>query len=132
MCSTFKAPSLVKCCCFIFHCSDQISILLDRQEKLNQRQAELKALLEECEITGSTANDGVTVTAENWSGSFEWDPQAADVRFNVFGISTYRANQREVSSSKFICFLGGFLYFVYSFEKVVLRNMSLLPLSLIV
>lgn len=75
---------------------DQISILLDRQEKLNQRQSELKALLEECEISGSTVNNGVTVTAENWSGSFEWDPQAADVRFNVFGISTYRANQREI------------------------------------
>ncbi|XP_059663039.1 ATP-dependent DNA helicase Q-like 2 isoform X2 [Cornus florida] len=75
---------------------DQIKILLDRQEKLYERQSELKALFEDCNASGSTGNDGTSVTAENWSGPFEWDSQADDVRFNVFGISTYRANQREI------------------------------------
>ncbi|OAE23294.1 hypothetical protein AXG93_745s1160 [Marchantia polymorpha subsp. ruderalis] len=35
-------------------------------------------------------------TKEDWTGSFEWDKRAADLRLNVFGISTYRTNQREI------------------------------------
>ncbi|KAA8528189.1 hypothetical protein F0562_035560 [Nyssa sinensis] len=75
---------------------DQIKILLDQQEKLYERQSELKTLLEDCNASGSTGNDGTVVAVENWSGPFEWDSQADDLRFNVFGISTYRANQREI------------------------------------
>ncbi|XP_057510931.1 ATP-dependent DNA helicase Q-like 2 isoform X4 [Actinidia eriantha] len=75
---------------------DQIKILLDRQEKLYERQSELKVLLEDCEALGSPRSDGTTVTVENCSGPFEWDSQADDVRFNIFGISKYRANQREI------------------------------------
>uniref|UniRef100_A0A5B6YTR0 ATP-dependent DNA helicase n=2 Tax=Davidia involucrata TaxID=16924 RepID=A0A5B6YTR0_DAVIN len=75
---------------------DQIKLLLDRQENLYERQSELKALLEDCNASGSTGNDGTAVVAENWSGTFEWDFQADDLKFNVFGISTYRANQREI------------------------------------
>ncbi|XP_057510929.1 ATP-dependent DNA helicase Q-like 2 isoform X2 [Actinidia eriantha] len=74
----------------------QIKILLDRQEKLYERQSELKVLLEDCEALGSPRSDGTTVTVENCSGPFEWDSQADDVRFNIFGISKYRANQREI------------------------------------
>ncbi|XP_057251044.1 ATP-dependent DNA helicase Q-like 2 isoform X2 [Beta vulgaris subsp. vulgaris] len=33
---------------------------------------------------------------ENWSGSFGWDSQADDLRLNIFGISSFRANQREI------------------------------------
>ncbi|KAK9276040.1 hypothetical protein L1049_005571 [Liquidambar formosana] len=75
---------------------DQIKILLDQQEKLYERQSELKALLEECKASGSPVNNGISVAVENWSGPFEWDFQADDVKFNVFGISTYRTNQREI------------------------------------
>ena len=72
--------------------------MLDRQEKLYERQSELKVLLEDCEASGSPRSDGTTVSVENCSGPFEWDSQADDVRFNIFGISKYRANQREVSA----------------------------------
>ncbi|KAK2976017.1 hypothetical protein RJ640_015694 [Escallonia rubra] len=75
---------------------DQLKVLLDRQDKLYERQSELKALLESCEANESLDKDGAAVSAENWSGEFPWDSEADDMRFNVFGISSYRANQREI------------------------------------
>ena len=39
---------------------------------------------------------------EDWSGTFEWDKRAADIRLNLFGIKSYRQNQLEVQ----------FLYFL--------------------
>ncbi|GLT73960.1 hypothetical protein SLA2020_457870 [Shorea laevis] len=75
---------------------DQIRALLERQEKLYERQSELKALLEACQESGSPVKDGAATAVENWSGAFEWDSRADDIRLNVFGISTYRANQREI------------------------------------
>lgn len=77
-------------------CPDQIKILLDQQEKLYEKQSELKALLENFESSRSPGNDATANSIENWSGTFGWDSQADDIRLNVFGISTYRANQREV------------------------------------
>lgn len=77
---------------------EQVKILLERQEILHERQSELKALLEASKESGYPAKDNAATTVENWCGSFEWDSEADDVRFNVFGISTYRANQREVST----------------------------------
>ncbi|XP_044502444.1 ATP-dependent DNA helicase Q-like 2 isoform X2 [Mangifera indica] len=74
----------------------KIKQLLDRQEKLQERQSELKALLEACEASVSRTQCGGSVGVEDWSGHFEWDSRADDVRLNVFGISTYRANQREI------------------------------------
>ncbi|PON51591.1 DNA helicase, ATP-dependent [Parasponia andersonii] len=75
---------------------EQIKALLEKQESLYHRQSELRTLLEAAKGSGDRVNDGVPTAVENWSGSFEWDSQADDVRFNVFGISTYRANQREI------------------------------------
>ncbi|KAJ0111594.1 hypothetical protein Patl1_02605 [Pistacia atlantica] len=75
---------------------DQIKQLLDRQEKLQDRQSELKAVLEACEASVSPTQCGGSVSVEDWSGPFEWDSRADDVRLNVFGISSYRANQREI------------------------------------
>ncbi|XP_075508442.1 ATP-dependent DNA helicase Q-like 2 isoform X4 [Primulina tabacum] len=75
---------------------EQIKVLLNQQEMLHERQTELKALLEQSESSTSHGGDETTVSVENWSGPFEWDHQADDVRFNVFGISSYRANQREI------------------------------------
>ncbi|KAG7956013.1 hypothetical protein I3843_11G103200 [Carya illinoinensis] len=75
---------------------DHINRLLERQEKLYERQTELKTLLEACEGSGDPVVDGASATVENWSGPFEWDSKADDVRFNVFGIPTYRENQREI------------------------------------
>ncbi|KAG6688031.1 hypothetical protein I3842_11G103800 [Carya illinoinensis] len=75
---------------------DHINRLLERQEKLYERQTELKTLLEACEGSGDPVADGASATVENWSGPFEWDSKADDVRFNVFGIPTYRENQREI------------------------------------
>ncbi|XP_057965897.1 ATP-dependent DNA helicase Q-like 2 isoform X3 [Malania oleifera] len=82
---------------------DQINILLDRQEKLYERQSELNTLLEEGKASGSSVNDGSSTTAENWSGQFEWDDRADDIRFNIFGISTYRANQQEIINAVMSC-----------------------------
>ncbi|KAG5592181.1 hypothetical protein H5410_042695 [Solanum commersonii] len=75
---------------------DQIKYLLDRQEKLHERQFELKALVESCESSSGPGSDNAAVPVDDWSRPFEWDSQANDIRFNVFGISKYRANQREV------------------------------------
>ncbi|KAH0648321.1 hypothetical protein KY285_033569 [Solanum tuberosum] len=77
-------------------CPDQIKYLLDRQEKLHERQFELKALVESCESSSGPGSDNAAVPVDDWSRPFEWDSQADDIRFNVFGISKYRANQREV------------------------------------
>lgn len=80
-------------------CPDQIKLLLDRQEKLHERQSELKALLESCESSSGPGDDNAAVSVDDWSRPFVWDSQADDIRFNVFGISKYRANQREVGPS---------------------------------
>ncbi|XP_055820800.1 ATP-dependent DNA helicase Q-like 2 isoform X2 [Solanum dulcamara] len=78
---------------------DQIKYLVDRQEKLLERQFELKALVESCESSSGPGADNATVSVDDWSRPFEWDSQADDIRFNVFGISKYRANQREIINS---------------------------------
>jgi len=74
----------------------QIKTLLDRQEELSERQLQLKALLEVSKMSRNKSNYGSSVTLEDWSGSFPWDSQADDTRFNVFGITSYRSNQREI------------------------------------
>lgn len=75
---------------------DQIKHLLDYQEKLYERQSELKALIKSCEESENAENTVSSVTVENWSGSFHWDSQACDLGLNIFGISDYRTNQREI------------------------------------
>ncbi|XVF00024.1 hypothetical protein REPUB_Repub03eG0250600 [Reevesia pubescens] len=75
---------------------DQIGALFERQEKLYERQSELKALLEACTVAVKDVSAPTTMQAEDWSGPFDWDSQAADIMFNVFGISSYRPNQREI------------------------------------
>lgn len=78
----------------------QISDLLEQQEKLNWQKSELQSLLKACRISTVHAQNAGIVAAEGradcWEGSFEWDQQANDIRLNVFGISTYRVNQREI------------------------------------
>ncbi|CAL5039480.1 unnamed protein product [Urochloa decumbens] len=74
----------------------QIKTLLDRQEELYERQSQLKALLEVSKISENKSNCESSVTMEDWSGNFPWDSQADDTRFNVFGINSYRSNQREI------------------------------------
>ncbi|XP_035815242.1 uncharacterized protein [Zea mays] len=74
----------------------QIKTLLDRQEELYERQAQLKALLEASKLTRNTTINTSSVAPEDWSGSFPWDLEADDTRFNIFGISSYRSNQREI------------------------------------
>ncbi|XP_034569350.1 ATP-dependent DNA helicase Q-like 2 isoform X1 [Setaria viridis] len=71
----------------------QIRTLLDRQEELYERQSQLKALLE---VSKKSRNNSTSVILEDWSGSFPWDSRADDTRFNVFGITSYRSNQREI------------------------------------
>lgn len=55
-----------------------------------------------------------STAVENWSGTFEWDSRADDVRLNVFGIPVYRANQREVIALPFFFFF--FLSFACGIE----------------
>ncbi|KAI4997128.1 hypothetical protein ZWY2020_052470 [Hordeum vulgare] len=78
---------------------DKIKTLLDQQEELHERQAQLKALLEISKTSRDTSNSAPSVALEDWSGKFSWDSQADDTRFNVFGISSYRSNQREIINS---------------------------------
>ncbi|XP_024040235.1 mediator of RNA polymerase II transcription subunit 34 isoform X2 [Citrus clementina] len=78
---------------------EQIKQLVDRQDQLYERQSELKSLLEAFEASrGSPIQYGgsSSTAVENWSGTFEWDSRADDVRLNVFGIPAYRANQQEI------------------------------------
>ncbi|CAA7395540.1 unnamed protein product [Spirodela intermedia] len=75
---------------------DQIRVLLDRQQQLHEKQSDLKALLEAFRASENYANDNLPVGVEDWSGSFEWDSRADDIKLNIFGISKYRANQREI------------------------------------
>ncbi|ERN15693.1 mediator of RNA polymerase II transcription subunit 34 [Amborella trichopoda] len=74
----------------------QIRVLISRQDKLYEKQSELKALLEACQGSESPSNAKVSAPVENWAGSFEWDKEVDDIRFNVFGISEYRVNQCEI------------------------------------
>lgn len=73
-------------------------MLLERQEMLYARQSELKALFEACKGSGDPVTKEASTIVENWSGPFEWDSEADDVRFNFFGIPQYRENQREAST----------------------------------
>lgn len=75
---------------------DEIKRLLDKQEKLYEKQSELKAVLESYQGLENPEKENAALQVENWSGSFEWDNEADDIRFNIFGIPTYRANQREI------------------------------------
>lgn len=84
--------------------------MLNRQEKLYEKQSELKALLEAFEAPSGSIKDDPSTSVEDWSGSFEWDARADDVRFNIFGISKYRANQREVSHITILKKVGAFCF----------------------
>ncbi|KOM45436.1 hypothetical protein LR48_Vigan06g074200 [Vigna angularis] len=75
---------------------EQIRALIERQENLYERKSELSAILEACKESGNEASNVASSAVEDWSGTFEWDSEADDVRLNVFGISSYRANQREI------------------------------------
>nr|KJB26896.1 hypothetical protein B456_004G265100 [Gossypium raimondii] len=75
---------------------EQIRELIEKQEKLYERRSELQVLLETCPIDVKDGSAPTNVQAEDWSRSFDWDSQAEDIRFNVFGISSYRPNQREI------------------------------------
>ncbi|XP_048621535.1 ATP-dependent DNA helicase Q-like 2 isoform X3 [Brassica napus] len=77
----------------------QISALIEHQDRLYERKSELKTLLKAVAASvtpvASSCPDGSSAV-ENWSEPFEWDSRADDIRFNIFGISKYRANQREI------------------------------------
>ncbi|KAL0554483.1 hypothetical protein IC582_008405 [Cucumis melo] len=76
----------------------EINVLLERQDNLYQRKSELQSLLELCKETEDSVSQGtgISTNSENWSGSFKWDSEADDIKLNIFGISSYRANQREI------------------------------------
>ncbi|CAN6893786.1 unnamed protein product [Brassica oleracea] len=77
----------------------QISALIEHQDRLYERKSELKTLLKAvaASVTPVASScPGGSSAVENWSEPFEWDSRADDIRFNIFGISKYRANQREI------------------------------------
>ncbi|KAJ0593996.1 putative DNA helicase [Helianthus annuus] len=88
---------------------DEIKRLLDKQEKLYEKQSELKAVIESYQGLEQAEKDHAAPQTENWSGAFEWDNEADDIRLNIFGIPTYRANQREV---------GRFFLLVVNIDKL--------------
>lgn len=80
---------------------DQIQSLLQHQESLLEQQAELQQLIASCRDVAAHDENGNGPGASksggvNWSGSFEWDNRAADIRLNLFGIKSYRQNQHEI------------------------------------
>jgi len=83
----------------LFLFAEQIRALIERQENLYERKSELSAILEACKESGNEASNVASSAVEDWSGTFGWDSRADDVRLNVFGISSYRANQREVTKN---------------------------------
>lgn len=87
---------------------EQIRELIEKQEKLYERRSELQVLLETCPIDVKDGSVPTNVQAEDWSRSFDWDSQADDIRFNVFGISSYRPNQREVGCLIPLCLITPF------------------------
>ena len=95
---------------YLLRSTDQISLLLDRQQQLNEKKLDLKSLLDAVRASENPANDGGPTMSDDWSGTFEWDSKADDARLNIFGISKYRKNQREVSYSyPYRTFAGGSL-----------------------
>lgn len=103
-------------------CPDQIKTLLDQQETLYQRQSELKALLENFESSRHPDNDATANSIESWSGEFEWDTQADDIMLNVFGISTYRANQRKVGQFLIIIIVAPNYFFFFFFLSLFITS----------
>ncbi|CAI8588334.1 unnamed protein product [Vicia faba] len=75
---------------------EQIRALIEKQERLYERKSELNSILEACKESENEVNNASSSTVENWDGPFEWDSEAADLRLNIFGISSYRANQKEI------------------------------------
>ncbi|KAK2373632.1 RECQ helicase L2 [Trifolium repens] len=75
---------------------EQIRALLEKQERLYERKSELNSILEACKDSENQVNNASSSTVENWNGPFEWDSQADDLRLNIFGIASYRANQKEI------------------------------------
>lgn len=72
--------------------------MIEHQDRLYERKSELNTLLKAlAAASGSPVASSGSSAIENWSEPFEWDSRADDVRFNIFGISNYRANQKEVS-----------------------------------
>lgn len=80
---------------------DNIQSLLQHQETLLEQQASLQQQLSLYRDVAAYDENGGTVGAsksgkEDWSGTFEWDKRAADIRLNLFGIKSYRQNQHEI------------------------------------
>ncbi|XP_024516913.1 mediator of RNA polymerase II transcription subunit 34 isoform X2 [Selaginella moellendorffii] len=71
----------------------QIAVLCDRQARLLEEQAELRQLIDCCR---ASEEDDIQIIEQDWSGNFEWDNEASNLLLNVFGISTFRRNQREI------------------------------------
>eukprot|EP00252_Welwitschia_mirabilis_P014407 TRINITY_DN3165_c0_g1_i1.p1 TRINITY_DN3165_c0_g1~~TRINITY_DN3165_c0_g1_i1.p1 ORF type:complete len:752 (-),score=164.35 TRINITY_DN3165_c0_g1_i1:322-2577(-) len=83
----------------------RIKELLDYQENLQQQKSELEGLLEAhraCTPGKNAVKLELDGHVENWAGSFDWDKEAADIRLNVFGIPSYRVNQREIINAVMI------------------------------
>ncbi|KAJ7554996.1 hypothetical protein O6H91_05G018700 [Diphasiastrum complanatum] len=79
---------------------DQINSLLEHQGRLLEQKSELLNLIRSCKVSKHenlwTDEKTGRPIQEDWTRSFEWDQQAQDILLNVFGISSYRTNQREI------------------------------------
>jgi ATP-dependent DNA helicase Q1 len=82
-------------------CAEQIRALIEKQERLYERKSELNSILEASKEFENQVNNASSSTVENWNGPFEWDSQADDLRLNIFGIASYRANQKEVKKNAY-------------------------------
>jgi ATP-dependent DNA helicase Q1 len=88
--------------------TEQIQSLIERQEKLLEQKAELQNLLDafcdarEEDVKVGKSEDTVEETEEHWKQSFSWEKEANDVLLNIFGLRSFRANQREVRCFHYI------------------------------
>ncbi|KAH7439704.1 hypothetical protein KP509_04G073400 [Ceratopteris richardii] len=84
---------------------EQLEQLLERQQMLLEQQTELQCLLDSmCDSKSEHANtigqkDDAADSAKTWTGTFPWDKEADSALLNIFGLSSYRTNQREIMNA---------------------------------
>lgn len=75
--------------------SEEISLLLQEQDALEQRRKEIGQSLNT--ITKSVSVTGKKYSSVDlWKTKFEWDENVERIRKDLFGILSFRQNQREV------------------------------------
>jgi hypothetical protein len=57
------------------------------------RQAYLASQKEKLEIRLQATKKALTYPVQGWAGTYSWDNKLADLRKNLFGLTTFRKHQ---------------------------------------